>query len=146
VSLLILDTDHVSLVLRGHPEVVEHLKQTSAQPSTTIITVQEIFNGWVGELNQPNAKPKMILDHYHHLYLAMVLLKRLAILEFDAPAFDRYEDLLTQNPNLRKKRLQKDIRIAAIALSLDATVVTRNRRDFEQVPGLKIEDWTIQPF
>jgi tRNA(fMet)-specific endonuclease VapC len=143
VSLLILDTDHVSLVLRGHPKVVEHLKQVSVKPSTTIITVQEIFNGWVGELNQPNAKPKMILDHYHHLYLAMALLKCLDILEFDASAFDRHENLLTQNPNLRKKRLQKDMRIAAIALSLNATIVTRNRRDFEQVPGLRIEDWTI---
>ena len=143
MSLLILDTDHVSLVLRGHPKVVAHLEQAFVHTSTTIITIQEIFNGWVGELNQPKAKPKAILDHYHHLYLAMALLKRLPILEFDASAFDQYEDLLMQNPNLRKKRLQKDLRIAAIALSLNATVVTRNRRDFEQVPGLKIEDWTI---
>jgi tRNA(fMet)-specific endonuclease VapC len=67
----------------------------------------------------------------------------LPILEFDASAFNQYENLLLQNLNLRKKRLQKDMRIAAIALSLNATVVTRNRRDFEQVPGLKIEDWTI---
>ena len=149
MSLLILDTDHVSLVLRGHPKVVAHLEQAFVHTSTTIITIQEIFNGWVGELNQPKAKPKAILDHYHHLYLAMALLKRLPILEFDASAFDQYEDLLMQNPNLRKKRLQKDLRIAAIAthqesaLSLNATVVTRNRRDFELVPGLKIEDWTI---
>jgi tRNA(fMet)-specific endonuclease VapC len=62
------------------------------------------------------------------------LLKSLPILELDASAFDRYEALLVQNPHLRKKRLQKDLRIAAIALSLNAVVVTRNRRDFEQVP------------
>jgi tRNA(fMet)-specific endonuclease VapC len=44
--------------------------------------------------------------------------------------------------SLRKNCLQKDLRIAAIALSLDLTVVTRNRRDFELVPNLQIVDWT----
>jgi tRNA(fMet)-specific endonuclease VapC len=143
VSLWIFDTDHVSLVLRGHPKVVSRLGQLPEQTSTTIITVQEIFNGWVGQLNQASVKPKTILDQYHHLYLTIELLKRLPIQEFNVSAFNLYEDLLVQHLNLRKKRLQKDMRIAAIALSLEATVVTRNRRDFAQVPRLKLEDWTI---
>jgi tRNA(fMet)-specific endonuclease VapC len=147
--LWIFDTDHVSLVLRGHPKVTQNLKQFSAQVSTTIITAQEIFNGWVGELNQSGAGSETILNQYHRLFLAMELLRSLPILEFDAPAFEQYENLLVQHPSLRKKRLQKDLRISAIAphqesaLSLDATVVTRNRRDFELVPGLKIEDWSV---
>lgn len=139
----ILDTDHVSLVLRGNPVVISHLEKASTQTSTTIITVQEIFNGWVGELNQPNPKRETILDQYHRLFLVTEFLKKLPILEFDALAYSQYEDLLTQNSNLRKKRLQKDLRIAAIALAHKAKVVTRNRRDFEQVPGLQIADWTI---
>jgi tRNA(fMet)-specific endonuclease VapC len=144
VSLWILDTDHVSLLLRGNLQITKHLGEIPAQMScTTIITVQEIFNGWTGELNQPHASRETILAQYHHLFLAVELLKSLQLLEFNAPAFEQYENLVVQNPLLRKKRLQKDMRIAAIALSLNATVVTRNRRDFEQVPGLKIEDWTV---
>ena len=34
-----------------------------------------------------------------------------------------------------------DLRIAAIALEEDATVITRNLRDFQRVPGLKCENW-----
>ena len=38
----------------------------------------------------------------------------------------RLEIAVKDNPLLRKNRIQKDMRIAAIALSINATVVTRN--------------------
>lgn len=36
-----------------------------------------------------------------------------------------------------------DALIAAHAVSLDATLVTNNTREFERVPGLTVEDWTL---
>ncbi len=41
------------------------------------------------------------------------------------------------------KRARFDRLLAAHALSIDATVVTNNEADFADVPGLKIENWTV---
>jgi tRNA(fMet)-specific endonuclease VapC len=46
---------------------------------------------------------------------------------------------------LRARRVRigtMDLRIAAIALSRDLTMLSRNVSDFRKVPGLKVEDWT----
>jgi tRNA(fMet)-specific endonuclease VapC len=61
------------------------------------------------------------------------------VLPFDANAAVAYADLKTQRTQLAKM----DARIAAIALSRDLTVLTRNDRDFGKVAGLVIEDWTV---
>jgi tRNA(fMet)-specific endonuclease VapC len=37
----------------------------------------------------------------------------------------------------------QDLKIAAITLSHQATIVTRNYRDFSKVLNLRIEDWSI---
>jgi tRNA(fMet)-specific endonuclease VapC len=44
----------------------------------------------------------------------------------------------------RQQRLRlptHDLRIAAICVAHVATLISRNRRDFAQVPGLQVEFW-----
>ncbi|MGB8702832.1 MAG: type II toxin-antitoxin system VapC family toxin [Thermosynechococcaceae cyanobacterium] len=136
----ILDTDHVSLILLNHPQVTAIAAQE--QITVTIITVQELFNGWVGRINNPsqvNNLPAL----YSKFSTTVKYLQTIEILDFTIQADQCLRELLRENPLLRKSRLQKDMRIAAIALTLGATVVTRNRRDFELVPGIELADWTL---
>lgn len=139
MSQYILDTDHISLILRNHPQVIANASRHSI--SVTIITVQELFNGWMGKINDPcaiNNLPQL----YSKLSITVKYLQTIEILDFTNQADNFLKQLLKENPPLRKNRLQKDLRIAAIALSLNATVVTRNQRDFSLVPRLSIVDWT----
>jgi tRNA(fMet)-specific endonuclease VapC len=140
--VFILDTDHLSAVLWGNSQVESAILRNQANVCTSIITVQEIFNGWVVRIN--GAKPSDdIVALYSEFRRVVNYLKKVDILGFDESADRQFRKLLQDNPSLRKARIQRDMRIAAIALSRNATVVTRNLRDFGQVPGLKIEDWTI---
>ena len=36
-----------------------------------------------------------------------------------------------------------EVRIAAIVLTHEATLLTKNSSDFRKVPGLKVSDWTL---
>ncbi len=51
--MYILDTDHVSLWLENHPTVRSKASGFEADLAITIVTVHELFNGWVGRLNDP---------------------------------------------------------------------------------------------
>ena len=47
-----------------------------------------------------------------------------------------------QFKKLKLKVRKMDLRISATVLERDAILVTRNLRDFRQVPGLRVEDWS----
>lgn len=59
------------------------------------------------------------------------------ILPFDEAAAREYA-------KLPFKRARFDRLLAAHALSIGATVITNNEADFADVPGLKVENWTLE--
>jgi tRNA(fMet)-specific endonuclease VapC len=141
MSLWILDTDHVSLLLARHPQVSRRVAEVGADVAITIVTVQELFNGWVVRINAASDLEDVV-RLYGKLSQTVALCKRIPVLDFDGVVGDRYRQMIQDTPSLSKKRLQKDMRIAAIALANGAIVVTRNERDFSLVPSLHLENWT----
>lgn len=67
------------------------------------------------------------------------LMRVLDLRDFDAAAAEAYGRIARP---LGLKRRSFDRLIAAHALALGFTLVTNNRRDFADVPGLKVENWT----
>jgi tRNA(fMet)-specific endonuclease VapC len=138
MSLYLLDTDTVSLYQHGHPRVCAAVaERPSGEVVISVMTVEEQLSGWYSELRRAK-KPPMLAGIYERMAKTVLFYAALPILSFTESAIARYEDL-----KRRKIRIGKiDLRIAAIAMENSAIVVTRNVRDFKQVPGLAIEDWS----
>jgi tRNA(fMet)-specific endonuclease VapC len=135
----VLDTGHVSLLQRGHPVVVS--KVAAVNPSeiaVTVITIVEQMYGRLDVIKRAKSKQELVTA-YTLLRETFNRLCQANILDFDEAAFDIYNQLLKQKIRIGTQ----DLRIAAIALSLNGTVVTRNLKDFEKVPNLEIVDWSI---
>ena len=66
-------------------------------------------------------------------------LRVLEIIPLDVAAAAKF-DRLRQNKKL-KKIGRGDILLASIALARKATLMTRNVKDFRQIPGLRVENW-----
>ena len=138
MSLYVLDTDVMTLYQHGHPSVVQQvLAHPVAQLAIAVISVEEELTGWYTRLRQVR-KRDQLARVYQRLSEVVPFFARFQILSFTEPAIVRYEGLRTAHRRLGKN----DLRIAAIALEQGAAVVTRNSKDFKQVAGLTIEDWS----
>jgi len=140
MSLWILDTDHVSAVLRGNDRIIQKATQHYPHAVITIVTVQELFNGWIAKINQ-TTDSKRLVNLYGKLNQTLDLFEAVAVLNFDETARRIYEELRGRSPILKRKRFEKDLRIASICLANDAIMVTRNTKDFILIPNLVLENW-----
>ena len=138
MALYVLDTDHLSLILRGHPNIRERLTQfRPEQIAITIVTAEEQLRGRLAQVNRA-VKGDMRVTAYRYLHKAISDLAKLDILDYDRESDHIYQQLKRQGIRVGSQ----DLRIAAIALANHAIVATRNHSDFGRVPGLTVEDWT----
>jgi len=139
----LLDTDHVTFLQRQDGRewglIVGHIARVGEEKVAVFaISLHEQMMGIHNQLNQ--AKDAAELSRwYERLTTLFEVYHAMNLLGFDAGAAALL-DLLRKA--VKPKLKPMDLRIAAIALANDLTLVTRNASDFERVPNLKIEDWT----
>lgn len=135
----ILDTDILSLLFHNHSRVAERHRQESDEVAVTIVSRIQVFQGRFAMLLKA-ADGAELLRAQQWLDRAVsslqVIPKVLSIDDRVASEFDR----LRENKKLNKIG-HADLLIAAITLANRGTLVTRNLRDFRQVPGLQVENW-----
>jgi tRNA(fMet)-specific endonuclease VapC len=137
--VLILDTDHFSELLRNSDvgnRLGQRLAELKQPPATTIVTLEEQARGWLSRIKQADTDADLI-QGYGRLHRLFTVAGRWTVLEWDPPAMHTFNAL-------EKQRLRigtMDLRIASIALSREATLLTRNQRDFNRVPGLTTQNW-----
>jgi tRNA(fMet)-specific endonuclease VapC len=141
--VFLLDTDHIGIVQRQTaPEYPRLLARLQAHDSTDfyvpIVSFHEQIVGWNAYPNRARS-PEAIVRAYEMFQSILRDFSAMAVASFDIAASQHFQSLRD-----RKVRVgTMDLRIAAIALANDWTLLTRNTVDFARVPGLRIEDWTL---
>jgi tRNA(fMet)-specific endonuclease VapC len=140
VSQYILDTDCVTLFQYNHPRISERARAIgSSKIFITTVTLEEQLRGRLAGISRSATKPERLEIAYQNLRKTLLYFCSVNLLDFDNAAYNCYQSLLQQRIRIGTQ----DLRIAAIALANELTLVTRNHQDFSKVPNLCIEDWTI---
>jgi tRNA(fMet)-specific endonuclease VapC len=140
--IYLLDADHMTFLQEGSVEgetVRARLRSVASDDyGTTIVSYEEQCKGWLDNINRA-ATPEARVNAYKQLKASLRFYVGIAVWDYDAAA-DAVFVALTK----AKVRVgTKDLRIASIALANDATLLTRNTRDFARVPNLRFEDWSV---
>jgi tRNA(fMet)-specific endonuclease VapC len=141
--MIILDTDVFSMIeLPDSPEYIR-LRARIAQldpphpVATTVITYEEQSRGRLASVNSARTHRRLV-EAYSHLRQHILNYRQVRLVEFDDAAAETAAAL--QRSKLRLGTM--DLRIASIALTHDALLLSQNLRDFKRIPKLRVEDWT----
>ena len=136
--MILLDTDHLTILQTPdstrRDRLVARLALADDAIGTTVVNVEEQMRGWMASIAKER-QPLRQVRSYTRLAHLFDFYSDYEIAIFDVPAATRFS---TFN---RIRIGVSDRKIAAIALSQNALLLTANRRDFELVPGLRFDNW-----
>lgn len=128
----LLDTNICIFVIKGHgPGLSERFAREEAHLCMSSVTLAELSYG---------AEKSAATDRNRQALAAFAA--RLAVVDFDAGAAAAYGTVRAALERAGTPIGPYDTMIAAHALSRNLSVVTNNRREFDRVRGLRVEDWS----
>ena len=140
--MFILDTDHVTILQLEQGAEYRRLdarlsRLAPGEMASTVVSYEEQTRGWLSFVARGRTVAHLV-EAYRRLRQHLEDWRRIPALPFDASAAVRYQELI-------RRRLRigtMDLRIAATVLASGGILLTRNLRDFRQIPELPAEDWT----
>ncbi|MCD9187926.1 MAG: type II toxin-antitoxin system VapC family toxin [Pyrinomonadaceae bacterium] len=144
--MIILDTDCLSLLERkGSAEsyrLSAKLSEFSPEEiAVTIITFEEQMRGWMAFIAKANSIEKQI-SAYRKLEKFLETYKFIPIVQFDEKDGEIFQDLKSR----KIKVGTMDLKIASIAISHNALLISRNLSDYDRIPNLRVQDWTRESY
>lgn len=135
--MALFDTDVLSNLLKRQPSphLVARLRLEPGPQFTSSVTLGELVYG----AHRLSDRTDDLLARIDRLLLSFTLLP------FDADAARVYGRIRADLARAGTPLADADLRIAAIALARDLTLVTANARHFARVPGLRMENWLEAP-
>jgi tRNA(fMet)-specific endonuclease VapC len=140
--MILIDTDHVTFLKYPESErgrrFIARLESVGEGElvGVAIVTVEERMRGWLAAIAKEKSALRQVAG-YRELMRLFEFYQEFEIVPFDEIAAQRFDDLLGQRLRLGTMELK----IAATALVRNALLLSANRRDFERVPGLRVESW-----
>ena len=141
--MFVLDTDYVVLLQRGTGIELRRLLQRMALYADTaffypMIAFHEQMLGANAYISRARSGDDVVRG-YGMLQRMLTDFSLAQVLPFDEPAARKFGEMRSQ----RVRVGTMDLRIASIAMSRGMTVLTRNLVDFQAIPGIAVEDWTV---
>ena len=139
--IYLLDTDHVS-EFQAPSEAGLRLRTRLRQVApddygTSIITFEEQMRGRLAKIGASGRTVSESVAMYALLNFSLRFYNNIAVWQYTEAAAEQFETL--QQAKIRVG--SQDLKIASIALTEEAMLLTRNTRDFAKVPDLLFEDW-----
>ncbi len=138
--MIAFDADVLTEILAGNVVLAARAANTPPhEQAVPIIVIEEILRGRLNSIRQAESgKARLTVSRAYELFeQTLDALRQVLALPYTSAADKLYQQW-------RKEKVRggtHDLRIAAICVVQRATLVTRNRRDFDGVPGLSLEVW-----